>query len=159
MDDVVWIALISAAGPALVAVVAAIASVFGPAFQARVDRKLNQRRSEIDRRYERALGFIEALAKLPEATTESDVQEAHAARNRFIACLRAGEEPLEQFTAELLEVLAREGGPIARDIVNDAANQIFARLRGDSPRALKVLDPQCLVIHSAKQRPVQIIEH
>lgn len=135
MADIVLIALVSALGPVLVGVAAALAQIYGPSFRDAKVRRLEREQAEVDVRYERAGEFVGALTDYATAERWADTEGAFRARNRFVATLRSGEWEIEVFTAKALrEVRVQDLDHIARlQRVNDIADRLFGYLRGDVP--------------------------
>lgn len=131
MSDVVSIALVSAGGPAIVAIIAALTSIFGPGWLERKQHKVASDKASDDLRYERALAFISAVydnVGYDMGTFEGAV--AVKARAAFMATLRPGEGPVEPFTAGMYRMTHSE--------VSMASDVIFRWLRGEiTPRALQ----------------------
>lgn len=124
MTDVVRVALISSSFPAAVAVIAAIASVFGPAWHDRVQRRAQAKRGLEELRYKCAGDYVDLLTETAGCTTESPQgRAAQRARMKFVATLRAGEGPLEDFTDKMRSANL--------DLLNAAGDQLFGWLRGD----------------------------
>jgi hypothetical protein len=130
MSDLILIALISAGAPALVSVAGAVASIFGPAWQSARARRADEERAMREERYTRAREFIEALGKTGMLNYMKEVVEVHAARDRFVAVLRAGEGGIAEFASE-----ARRRAWAAADdraeVVSRVADSLYGYLRGD----------------------------
>ena len=141
MSDVVLVSLFSVAGTVLVATAGAVATIFGPAWRERVLRREDRLAASDDLRYARALEYIEALAKLGTRELWHQHLEFHAARNAFVAVLRAGEGDVEAFTTRWADaVVASNDKKQQVKIANDASNQLFGWLRGDlDSRSFRVL--------------------
>lgn len=132
MNDVVLAALFSSAGAAVVGAAGAVATIFGPAWRERAQRREENLRAEADLRYGRALEFVEALAETGLHQYWNDTVGLHKARMRFVSTLRAGEGPVEQYSADAIE-WTKAGGTAPRQVkrANDVGDVIFGWLRGD----------------------------
>ena len=134
MSDLVMVALISASFPAVVAVFAAIASIFGPGWRERQQRRADLEKAASDLRFERANDFVDSLTHLAANMSWDTVTMATTARNRFIATLRAGEGAVVDFSREMLAAVRATpgtGGNDRLEAVNDGAELLFGWLRGD----------------------------
>ena len=132
MNDVQSVALLSSAGAALVALAGAAASIYGPAWREREQRRQERLDASEAARYERALEFIDALTRLTSRGEFSDLQETHVKLSRFVATLRPGEGAVGLFARTLPAAVNGRTG-YGLDQVADAADKIFGWLRGDVP--------------------------
>ena len=126
MSDVVTVALISASFPAVVAVVAAVASIFGPTWRDASQRRAESEAAREDLRYQRALDFIDALTEASGYTLDSGHGRAsQRAWTKFVATLRKGEGAAEVFTREM------RSADLAT--IDKTSGTLFAWLRGEIP--------------------------
>jgi hypothetical protein len=131
MNDVVLAALFSTAGAAIVAVAGAIATIFGPAWRERAQRRDDRNAATAAARYDGVLEFVEALGR---ATAINPTWEkrrmAHVAWSRFVATLRPGEGYASEFSRLLLH-LSLGKGMNGQKFVDTSADLLFGWLRGD----------------------------
>ena len=132
MNDVLLVALFSSAGAALVAIASAAATIYGPAWREREQRKQDRIDSSDSARYERALEFIDALTRLTSTGEFSELQETHVKLSRFVATLRPGEDAVGAFARKLPSAVAGRNR-YGLDKVAEAADKIFGWLRGEVP--------------------------
>lgn len=132
MSDVVQVALVTGFYSLIVAVTSVLAQYFGPEWRDARARKREAAASEVARRYERALGFVEALAG--EAGRKAPTRAAVlAARTRFVAVLRPGEQAAEVFTRRLIDRAFATSPREARlEYLDRQADKLFQWLRGDA---------------------------
>lgn len=133
MSDVVAVALITGIGTAIVAIAGVVGQIWGPAWRDERDRRATAEHASEALRYERALEFVEAVAKVTRAQTMGDVFAASLARARFIATLRPGEQAAEVFTRRMLDVARSDAvrGEKPR-ILDQHSDLLFRWLRGES---------------------------
>ena len=130
MNDVLLVALFSSSGAALVAIASALATIYGPAWREREQRKQDRIESSDAARYERALEFFESLTRLTVASTYADTRDSHVKWSRFVATLRHGEGAVGSYAKTLLATTHGTKAAGLEDITV-AADKIFGWLRGD----------------------------
>ncbi len=132
MNDVVLAALFSSAGAAVVGAASAVATIFGPAWRERAQRREESDSAATDLRYGRALDFVEALAGTGLHQYWHDTVELNRARARFVSTLRHGEGAVEKYTAAAIG-WTKAGGAATEQAkrANQVGDVIFGWLRGD----------------------------
>lgn len=132
MNDVVWVALFSAAGAAAVAIASAAATIFGPAWRERVQRKDDRIAATESARFDRALEFAEALHGLASLGTATAMERAGVARQRFISTLRPGERAAEYYCTQLITYASTQGQAAIEDgRLGESIDKLFRWLRGE----------------------------
>jgi len=139
LSETATVAIVGGAVTAFVAAVTALSSIFGPTWLASRNRKAELVQRSFDLRFERAQSFVDALGQMGARTDPSQkafqpVRDAHIARNRFVAVLRAGEGDVAKFTGQAVNwvhEIPAERATERLGRVGAVSDALFGWLRGD----------------------------